>query len=509
MATRAEEFTRSASAPQAANEARPETAFARSERERRVERAARMDELADRRDGYRERHAYYYAEIDRLAQFFIPKGASVLEIGCSTGDLLANLQPSRGVGIDISPRIIERAKEKHAGKSGLEFRVGDAEKLDEQFAGGETFDWIVITDVIGHVDDVWTVLRGLQKVMRPDSRLFLTYFAFAWELPMRAAAALGAKMPVPEQNWLGQADLENLLKLNDLDVVQHGSSTLVPVKIPLVSELANRLLARAPGLRNLSLVQYFVARPVWQHRKPAKDLTVSVVVPCRNELGNVQDIYDRTPELGAGTELMFVDGNSEDGTVAAIEERLASRPGTRLILQGDGKGKGDAVRKGFAAATGDVLLILDADLTVPPEDLPKFYLAIAEGHGDMVNGTRLVYPMEGQAMRFLNLLGNKFFSMAFTYILGRTIKDTLCGTKVMSKESYAKVAAGRDYFGDFDPFGDFDLLFGAAKASLQIVEVPVRYRNRTYGETKIDRFRHGFLLLRMTALAFRKFKLTV
>jgi glycosyltransferase involved in cell wall biosynthesis len=178
-----------------------------------------------------------------------------------------------------------------------------------------------------------------------------------------------------------------------------------------------------------------------------------------------------------------------------------------LIHQDDGTGKGDAVRKGFAAATGDVLFILDADLTVPPEDLPKFYAAIAEDRGEFINGTRLVYPMEQEAMRFLNMLGNRFFSVAFTYLLGRPIKDTLCGTKVLRKSHYDRIAAGREYFGDFDPFGDFDLLFGAAKTGMKLIEVPVRYRARTYGDTKISRFRHGLLLLRMTALAFRKFKL--
>jgi SAM-dependent methyltransferase len=480
----------------------PETDFARRERERREARVAEIDAHADRRDQFRARNAYYYEEIERLARFFIPEGARVLEIGCSTGDLLAALRPARGLGIDISPRTVDIARGKHPE---LEFRVGDAADLPE----GETFDYVVLSDVVGHLDDVQAALRSLRRVMRPDSRLLVTYYSFLWQPALDLARALGLKMPVAQQNWLGRQDLANLLALSQLEVVQAGTAVLLPVKVPLLAQIANRLLARVPGLSHLSLVQYFLARPVWQTAAPAERLSASVVVPCRNELGNVADIFARTPELGAGTELIFVDGNSSDGTVAEIERLLPTRPGTKLVLQGDGKGKGDAVRKGFAAATGDVLYILDADLTVPPEDLPKFHAAVAEGHGEMVNGTRLVYPMEGEAMRFLNLLGNKFFSLAFTYILGRPIKDTLCGTKVMRRRDYDRIAANRAFFGDFDPFGDFDLLFGAAHIGLRIVEVPVRYRARTYGDTKISRFRHGFLLLRMTALAFRKFKLTV
>jgi SAM-dependent methyltransferase len=479
----------------------PNTGFAARERQRRDRRLERAEALADKRDEFRARNAYYYEEIDRLAKFFIPEGASVLEIGSSTGDLLAALAPRRGVGIDISPRAVETARAKHPG---LEFRVGDVEALDLD----ETFDFVVMSDVIGYLEDVQVAFRQLRKVMRPDSRLFLTYYNFVWEAVLRAGAALGRKMPVPEQNWLGQHDLMNLLELDDFDVVQAGSAVLLPLRIPGLASLANRLLARMPGFRDLCLVQYFVARPVWQHRAPAKRLSCSVVVPCRNERANIPDVFARTPDIGAGTELIFVDGNSDDGTVEEIERLLPSRPGTKLIHQGAGTGKGDAVRKGFAAASGDVLFILDADLTVPPEDLPKFYGALAEGHGEFINGSRLVYPMEGQAMRFLNMIGNKFFSVAFTHILGISVKDTLCGTKVLTRASYERIAAGRAYFGDFDPFGDFDLLFGAARCGLKLVEIPVRYRARTYGETKIDRFRHGWLLLRMTALGYWKFKLT-
>ena len=470
------------------------------DRLRRRELATVLDELAERRDEFREKNAYYYEEIARLARFFIPEGASVLEIGCSTGDLLADLRPNRGVGVDLSPAVIEQARNKHPD---LEFIVGDAHELPID----EKFDYVVMSDVVGYLDDIWTTFRNLRKVMSPSSRLFLTYYNFAWQLLLKAGAAIGRKMPVPEQNWLGKQDIVNLLELNGLKPVTSGEACLFPANVPIVSSIANRLLARAPGLRGLCLIQYALARPMWHREAPPEKLTCSVIVPCRNERGNVDDIFDRTPDLGAGTELILVDGNSTDGTVEAIEQRLPTRPDSKLILQGDGVGKGDAVRKGFAAATGDILFILDADLTVPPEDLPKFYAAVAEDRGEFINGTRLVYPMEEQAMRFLNQIGNKFFSIAFTYLLDRPIKDTLCGTKVLRKSHYEQIARGRAFFGDFDPFGDFDLLFGAARCGMGLIEVPVRYQARTYGDTKISRFSHGLLLLRMTALAFRKFKL--
>jgi len=479
-----------------------ENAFVQAERTSRRTRAEAFDRLAPMRDSFRQKNGYYHEQIARVARFYIPEGASVLEIGCSTGELLAELKPKRGVGVDFSEKHIETARQKHPH---LEFRVAEAETLDLD----ETFDFVVLSDVVGHLDDVWSAFRSLRKVMGPHSRLLVTYHNFLWEPALRLGAALGLKMPESEQNWLGRQDLENLLHLTGFEVVHAGTSTLIPKKVPVVSEVANRLLAHAPGFRHLSLVEYFLARPTWQNTEEPRPLKCSVVVPCRNEKGNVPDIFARTPDLGAGTELIFVDGNSTDGTVEAIEERLASRPGTVLIHPGDGKGKGAAVRRGFAAATGDVFFILDADLTVPPEDLPKFYEALAEGRGEFINGSRLVYPMESGAMRFLNMLGNKFFSLAFTYLLDMPVKDTLCGTKVLSREHYQRIVEGRAFFGDFDPFGDFDLLFGAARCSLKLVDVPVRYRARTYGDTKIDRFRHGWLLLRMTGLAFRKFQLSM
>lgn len=479
----------------------PSSEFQRVADQRRAAVRAGFDRLAPERDAWRARNAAYYQTIERLVRFVVREGASVLEVGCGTGDLLAATRPRRGVGVDLSPGMLEVARRKHPG---LTFVEADVERLD---LAGETFDYVVLSDVLGFVDDVWLALRRLQAVCRPETRLVITAHNAVWEPVLSLAERLGQKSPGRPTSWLGLEDLTNLLHLNAFEVVRTDTALLLPRNVPLLAPLANRLLARLPVLRAFGLVQLLVARPAWTGEAPPapRPLTTSVVIPTRNERGNVQDIFERTPDLGPRTELIFVDGSSTDGTVEEIERLLPTRE-ARLVHQGDGRGKGDAVRKGFAAARGDVLMILDSDLTVPPEDLPKFYLAVAEGKGEFVNGTRLVYPMEDQAMRFLNLLGNKFFSVALSRILGQHLKDTLCGTKVVSRADYARIEAGRAFFGDFDPFGDFDLIFGAAKQSLRIVEVPIRYRARTYGETKISRFSHGWLLLRMTALAWRKFR---
>lgn len=458
------------------------------------------DRLAPLRRKFQSRNRYYHREIEQAYRFIIPEGASILEIGCATGDLLAALRPSRGVGIDFSGQMLELARARHPH---LEFIQMDAEALHLN----ETFDYVIISGLVGDLEDIQLFFSRLHQVTRPDTRIVIDYYNHLWEPFIGLAEAVGLKMPLRHHNWLPLEDIQNLLSLSDFEVVKKAYRLLLPKRIPLFTTLCNRFLARLPGLRKLCLVTLLVAKEKGWLRNP-DDYTCSVVIPCRNERGTVEAAVKRTPLMGLRTELIFVDGNSTDGTPAEIERVIQKYPekDIKLIHQGNGAGKGDAVRKGFAAASGDILMILDADLTVPPEDLPKFFNALIEGKGEFINGTRLVYRMEGQAMRFLNLLGNKFFSTAFTWLLEQRLRDTLCGTKVLFRTDYEKITAGRSFFGDFDPFGDFDLLFGAAKQHLKIVEVPIRYRERTYGATNISRFTHGWLLLKMCAVALKKLK---
>lgn len=480
-----------------------------------------FESLAPDRDFWKGQNQYYYRDIEGFIASLVPAGSSVLEIGCGTGDLLARTRPGIGVGVDFSRNMIQKAKEKYPKENypTLDFLVDDVEDL----VLDGIFDYVVMSDCIGELTDISLAFRNLQKVTSPESRLVITYFNALWEPILRLGERLGLKMPQNHQNWLSINDIENLMGLNGFEVINKGYRLLFPRNIPIISTILNKVIANIPFFRSLCLVIYLVARPCKETLKSPQKYSVSVVVPCRNEKGNIRAAVERIPEMGSGTEILFVDGNSNDGTVEEITRNIdeyRGRKDIKLIHQlpkglndgaGHGRmlklGKGDAVRKGFAAAAGEILMILDADLTVPPEDLPKFYLALSEGRGELIIGSRLVYPMEKEAMRFLNKFGNKFFSLLFTWILGQRIKDTLCGTKTIFKKDYGKIEAGRDFFGNFDPFGDFDLIFGASRQNLKIAEIPIRYRERTYGEIKIERFRHGVLLLKMSFFALIKLKL--
>lgn len=368
-------------------------------------------------------------------------------------------------------------------------------------------DFLLLNGTLHYERDVQAYLTRLRASMHDEARLIVVYYSSLWRPLLGMATRLGLRTKTLEWNWLSHGDIANFMHLSDLEVVRREPKVLLPIFIPLLSRIVNRYLAPLPVLSSLCFVNVMVARPV-----PAairdKPMSVSVIVPARNEAGNIEAIVNRLPIMGPDDELIFIEGGSKDDTWQRIRDAQTNYASDKkiVIAQQEGRGKGDAVRKGFGLARNEILMILDADLTVPPEDLPKFYAAITSGKGEFVNGSRLVYPMEKRAMRFLNLVANKFFAVAFSFVLGQRFKDTLCGTKVISRENYQRLANNRSYFGEFDPFGDFDLIFGAARMALRIVEIPIMYRERTYGETNISRWRHGALLVAMLGFAARRLK---
>jgi len=446
---------------------------------------------------------YYRRRIQKRLATMVEPGSRVLEIGCGDGALLASLQPACGVGVDLSRNVIERARADHPS---LRFVCIPGEQVGRL---NDKFDYVVISQTLDEVYDLQAMFRAVQSACHPRTRLIIVHYSRLWQPAIRLMEWLHVKRRTPARNWLPTDEIVHLLRLSGFETVRAAGMTIAPLPVPLLSEGLNRYVGNLPLVDALSLNNIIVARPVDPEiLEPSKPQSVTIVVPARNEAGHIRPLLERLPQLAPRQEVIFVEGGSRDDTWEEIQKVVAAYHGPLEIksMRQEGRGKGDAVRKGFAAATGDVLMILDADISVPPEELPAFYDAIASGKGEFINGSRMVYLMDRRAMRFLNLLGNKAFGWMFTYLLSQRFRDTLCGTKVLTRRDYERIAENRKYFGDFDPFGDFDLLFGAARLNLKITDVPVHYKARVYGDTNISRFRHGLVLLRMCLFAARKIK---
>jgi len=431
------------------------------------------------RSYWRHRNRFYYCYVQSLIDFFVPVDARTLTIDSP----LQTLRPAAG-------------------------------------APSDTYHYVVCSDVLGYVADIETTFRDIAPLLDVNGKLIITQYNSFWEPVLRLASFLRLRAPSIEQNWLSPIDLKNVLHLAGFEVIKSGTKMLAPKYVPLVSAFLNKIVVNIFPFSRLGFIHYAIARKVSVaavRTHTATPPSISIVVPARNEAGTIEKIAHELPALGAYTEIIFIEGNSTDNTLAEIKRVVAAhtntqngegKPTGKVLSYGvqPGKGKGDAVRTGFDMATGDILAIYDADMTVPADEVIKFYRALVDNKGEFMNGSRLVYPMEKQSMRLLNFFGNKFFSFAFSSILGQSLKDTLCGTKVLWRTDYLDIIKNRAFFGNFDPFGDFDLLFGAAKLNLKIVDVPVHYKDRTYGTTNINRWKHGWLLLKMTVFAAKKLK---
>ncbi len=453
--------------------------------------------IAQQREGWIKRNPYYYSEVLKSLRFIISEGSTVLHVRCSTGFLLNELKPSVGVGIDDSDKQIEIAS---AAYPGLTFHHQSPERPKVE----GIFDYIIISSVEDIVD-LKAMLDGLKQNATRATRFILLHYNYLWHPLVQLAETLHLKIPQRLHNWLSLNDINNILHLSYYEPVHTKKIVLFPFYIPLLSYALNRFVARFPLLRELTMTRLTVARLL---DIKTDEYSVTVVVPCKNEVGNIENAVTRIPEMGKGTEIIFGDDNSTDGTKEKVQEMIKKYPNRNIkVFDGPGICKAENVWTCFDQAGGDILMILDADLTVIPEELPYFYEAITRNYGEFINGSRLVYPMHRDAMKPVNMLGNKFFSTLFSYILDTKIKDTLCGTKVLWREDYRKIKKLRGTWGIQDRWGDYELIFGAAKQHLKHIDLPVHYMDRTYGETKMtNRFRNGWIMLRMSLISLMKIK---
>jgi ubiquinone/menaquinone biosynthesis C-methylase UbiE len=458
-----------------------------------------FESIVPRYDKERRKKRYYYSLLERWFRYVVPPGKRILELGCADGSLATRLEPSSVAGVDFAPGFVELAKRRHP--------EGDWREADltlETPSFPQPFDYVIASDLVGYISDIQETLERLRGVCHQRTRLVLTKANPFWGPLFRIASWVGIAQPRTYQNWLTLKQFRHLVALSEFEIISSGKFCLLPINIPIISTIANRVLAHLPLLNRMCVLEYIICRSK-PNSSPVGQPSVSVLIPTRNEKLNIQPALERMPVFPGPLEVIFVEGHSNDGTWDEIQAiQREAWPFTVSGYQQQGKGKGDAVRTGFQQARNDILMILDADLTVPPEELVRFYRILAERRAEYVHGTRLVYPMKKKAMRPLNWIGNKFFSLILSFVIRQDLTDTLCGTKCLWRVDYDELAKNRTYFGNFDPFGDFDLIFGAAKLNLKMEEIPIHYMERRYGETNINRFRDGWLLIRMCWFAARK-----
>lgn len=459
------------------------------------------DAVAVERNSWILKNRYYYDYLKKILGFLIEPQSTVLQLKCETGYYLDAVSARYGIGLDASREMVRIAKQTYPK---LDFEVQDLENIHVR----QKFDYVLLVNALGDILDLQRLFHKLESACDANTRIIIINYNPIWQPLINLANLLKLKIRQPTQNWLTAHDIENLLYLSGYEVVKQFNILLCPLKIPFFSFLLNNFLARLPLIEKLCLDHVFVARRTNEPAKNENNQSVSVVVPCKNEKGNIEQIVQRMPVMGKWTEIIFCDDKSEDGTSEEILRMQREYPhkGIRLV-HGPGICKSKNVWAGFEAAGGDILMIFDADLTVIPEELPYFYRALVARKAEFINGSRLVYALEEGAMPLSKMFGNKFLSTLFSYILDQKIKDTLCGTKVLWRRDFERLKKYIGTWGAEDQWGDYDLLFGATKLNLKILDLPVHYFERTYGATKMNNiFSSGARMLRISLTALKKLK---
>lgn len=448
-----------------------------------------FEHVAPSWEHWQRKNDFYHATMRDLIGGMIPPGSRVLEVGSGVGDLLASLKPRRGIGLNLAEGLTQRAREKHPE---LEFHTIEIDftSLPPTFEP----DYAVMTNMLDYVYDVWDMLEGLKPAIHEGTLLIVTTNNPLWAPILRLASKLGLRIPDSPRNFITNRDICSVLNLQGFQIVEEGLTLPVPKRFPLLGPLLNAIAPELPVLRFVSSIQYIAARL----RVPRPRLSCSVVIPCHNEAENIAECVRRVPNMGAWTEIIVVDDGSTDGTKDKVQAILETDHRVRLVILQKNQGKAAAVQAGFAAATGDVLMILDADMAVAPEELPKFLIPLQDGTADFVNGTRLIYPMHGKAMRVANFLGNKGFCLLASKVLRQRVSDTLCGTKAFFRRDYDRMPIGGK-----ERWGDFDFLFGAARLKLRILELPVHYTERRAGKSKMRVLVDGWYFLRACFFGWR------
>ena len=379
-------------------------------------------------------------------------------------------------------------------------------KLTSLSTINKKYQRIILTDVVENYDDVFALLNIVSNLLTIDGKLIISSINTKYLILSRTLEFLKLKDSNENTSYIHVKKIRNITSGVGLEYQKFYTKQLFPFSFFYVGNVINKIMEIISFQLNLGIKTYIIFRPaIITNSKNSK----SIIIPAKNEEGNLVELVSRIPKF-ENTEIIFSYGKSKDNTLKVMKQITQSNKLFKFKLVKQTKnGKANAVWEALNVVENDLIAILDADISVDPETLSDFFDIIEKNNADFVNGTRLIYDMEKNSMRFLNRIGNRFFQFFISKIIKEALTDSLCGTKVFKKSYLNDLYFWQNIFGKKDPFGDFDLIFAAAYSGQKIVEMPIVYRERKYGTTQIARFKDGFKLLFYLTASFSAFNTSI
>ncbi len=368
---------------------------------------------------------------------------------------------------------------------------------------------IILTDLFEVSTDILELLSMVNKLLGKDGIIVICSINQKWNRILNLFERLNLKDGNQKRLFINSTIVLNIAKVTGLEFVTQRNKQIFPFRMLGLGSLINNILEIlffpfSFGIRIYSILN--------QQEKfnEEKKYSKSIIIPAKNEEKNLKPLLNQIPELEEDHEIILAIGDSEDKTYEVAKEIKEARcwPFEVKVIKQTGKGKANAVWEAVEEASKEVIIILDADISVNPETIVQFNSVIDTGKASFVNGTRLIYGMESGAMRIVNNLGNRIFQYIVSIIIGQKITDSLCGTKVFFRKDFNKIKLWKELVQMKDPFGDFDMIFTAGYFGLKILEIPVRYQARVYGVTQIKRFRDGYKLIIYLLNSIKIFKMS-
>tara|TARA_B110000977_G_scaffold125183_1_gene160299 strand:+ start:1495 stop:2904 length:1410 start_codon:yes stop_codon:yes gene_type:complete len=379
-------------------------------------------------------------------------------------------------------------------------------KKEDEINKNLNFDHIVIAD-IEHQKFITKNLIDLNEKIDNECRVIVLSKSIFWSTLINFYKKIKNIGP-DKNNFLPYSNLRKIFLNTNFEIVKNEKIIFFPFQFSLLTKFINQIF-RFPVLNFFCMINLTVLKKVQKKNYQAEGKKISFIIPCKNEGGNIKFFYEKIINSTINAEFLFGNDNSSDNTLDEIKKLQQAIPNKEIkIYDGPGVCKSENVYKGINLASGEIILIYDADLTVSFDDLVNSINLLLKTDADFINCTRMIMPQQKNAMKFLNFYGNLFFAFLFSILFKQKITDTLCGTKIFFKKDWEQIKKYNNTWGAKDLWGDFDLLLGAYKNNLKIVENPISYTDRKEDETKMTGIiKNSIRMLIITFVAYYKLRI--